>query len=92
MMLTISDQGQGGAQGLEDGLALGIILCGANTKADIERRLNIYYKIRHGRTSVIQILSNAGSDQTHLVSDELLQYMSEESVPSELRALGQNRV
>lgn len=81
-VLTETDQGQGGAQGLEDGLALGIILCGAKTPAEIEKRLGIYYKTRHGRTSAIQILSNVGFDQSSLVSEELLQYMSDEDIPS----------
>ncbi|KAK9445243.1 Aromatic-ring hydroxylase-like protein [Metarhizium brunneum] len=74
-------QGQGGAQGLEDGLALGIILCGAETPAEIERRLDIYYTTRHRRTSVIQILSNVGADQADLVRDQLRQYMSDDEIP-----------
>ena len=78
----LADQGQGGAQGLEDGLALGIILCGAETPQDIRERLDIYYSTRHRRTSAIQILSNVGADQTSLVSDELRQFMSEDEIPS----------
>ncbi|KJK76577.1 hypothetical protein H634G_08165 [Metarhizium anisopliae BRIP 53293] len=74
-------QGQGGAQGLEDGLALGIILCGAETPAEIERRLEVYYTTRHRRTSVIQILSNVGADQADLVRDQLRQYMSDDEIP-----------
>ncbi|KID81763.1 Aromatic-ring hydroxylase-like protein [Metarhizium guizhouense ARSEF 977] len=74
-------QGQGGAQGLEDGLALGIILCGAKTPAEIERRLEIYYTTRHRRTSVIQILSNVAADQADLVRDQLHQYMSDDEIP-----------
>ncbi|EXU95565.1 FAD-dependent oxidoreductase [Metarhizium robertsii] len=74
-------QGQGGAQGLEDGLALGITLCGAETPAEIERRLEIYYTTRHRRTSVIQILSNVGADQADLVRDQLRQYMSDDEIP-----------
>lgn len=77
----MADQGQGGAQGLEDGLALGIILCGAETPAEIERRLEVYYTTRHTRTSVIQILSNVGADQADLVSDQLRQYMSDDEIP-----------
>lgn len=91
-MLTKTDQGQGGAQALEDGLALGIILCGASTPLEIERRLEIYYNLRHRRTSVIQILSNAGSDQTGLVSDELRQYLTEEEIPSKYRAVNTKSV
>lgn len=80
-------QGQGGAQGLEDGLALGIILCGAETPQDIRERLDIYYSTRHRRTSAIQILSNVGADQTRLVSDELRQFMSEEEIPTDFLSI-----
>ncbi|KHN94840.1 Aromatic-ring hydroxylase-like protein [Metarhizium album ARSEF 1941] len=80
-------QGQGAAQGLEDGLALGIILCGAKMPSDIERRLEIYYATRHRRTSVIQILSNVSSDQTSLVSDELRHYMREDEIPRDYQSI-----
>ncbi|KAK2612261.1 hypothetical protein QQS21_001687 [Conoideocrella luteorostrata] len=80
-------QGQGGAQSLEDGLALGIILCGAKTPDEIEERLDIYYNTRHKRVSTIQILSNIGADQTSLVSDELRQYMSDDEIPRDFSSI-----
>ncbi|KAK0628356.1 hypothetical protein B0T17DRAFT_505039 [Bombardia bombarda] len=61
-------QGQGGAQALEDGCAYGIVLHGACTPVEIEKRLELYEEIRRHRASTIQILSNAGQDQAHLIT------------------------
>ncbi|OIW35674.1 FAD/NAD(P)-binding domain-containing protein [Coniochaeta ligniaria NRRL 30616] len=66
-------QGQGGAQGIEDGVALGIALCGA-TADEVEDRLEIYEKVRRNRASAIQILSNAGVDQIQFIAKEIKQY------------------
>ncbi|KAK0671452.1 putative salicylate hydroxylase [Cercophora samala] len=74
-------QGQGGAQGLEDGCVLGIVLHGASTPGDIERRLEIYEKVRKNRASAIQILSSVGMDQGHLVLNNLESYFPEGEVP-----------
>lgn len=79
------DQGQGGAQGLEDGLVLGIVLHGAKTPEEVEERLQLYVDVRRNRASSIQILSNVGQDQSHMVRQELLQFMKEEEIPSKSR-------
>ena len=60
---------------------MGIALVGA-TPSQIEERLDIYEKVRRNRTSAIQILSNVGQDQTHLVHDELALYLDEKDIPS----------
>lgn len=70
---SVPDQGQGGAQGIEDGVALGIALAGT-TPEDVPARLEIYEQVRRNRASAIQILSNAGVDQTHLIAEELAKY------------------
>ncbi|KAB5530379.1 hypothetical protein GE09DRAFT_1252548, partial [Coniochaeta sp. 2T2.1] len=67
-------QGQGGAQGIEDGVALGIALCGAKPD-DVEDRLRIYESVRRKRASAVQLLSNAGVDQVEYLEGEILQYM-----------------
>ncbi|KAK4174192.1 putative salicylate hydroxylase [Triangularia setosa] len=74
-------QGQGGAQGLEDGCVLGIVLHGASTPAEIENRLEIYEKVRRNRASAIQILSSVGMDQGHLVLNNLEPYFPEGQIP-----------
>ncbi|POS74305.1 FAD binding domain-containing protein [Diaporthe helianthi] len=72
-------QGQGGAQGLEDGLALGIVMVGAS-EATIEDRLAIYQKIRHHRASAIQVLSNYGFDQKP--PEEVMDYLEGQTLPT----------
>ena len=89
-LISMSDQGQGGAQGLEDGLVLGIVLHGAQTPEEIEERLQLYVDVRRNRASSIQILSNVGQDQSHMVRKELLQFMREDEIPSKFFYLKQN--
>ncbi|KAK3377463.1 hypothetical protein B0H63DRAFT_477248 [Podospora didyma] len=67
-------QGQGGAQGIEDGIALGIALCGA-TPNDVTQRLGVFEKARLSRASAIQVLSNAGTDQVEIIHQEVAKYV-----------------
>ncbi|KAK0609583.1 hypothetical protein B0T17DRAFT_546610 [Bombardia bombarda] len=67
-------QGQGGAQGIEDGIALGIILSGASAD-QVEERLAIFDKVRRPRASAIQVLSNAGQEQIELIHQEVEKYV-----------------
>jgi hypothetical protein len=76
-----ADQGQGGAQSIEDGVALGIALVGA-LPADVPARLRLYDAIRRVRGSLVQIFSNAGQDQAHRIRDEAARLMVAESLPS----------
>ncbi|KAK1977169.1 salicylate hydroxylase [Colletotrichum cereale] len=73
-------QGQGGAQAIEDGAALGIALAGAGAK-DVESRLRVYGDIRRNRASVMQIFSNAGQEESELIREEAAKYMSADTVP-----------
>ncbi|KAH7325711.1 FAD binding domain-containing protein [Stachybotrys elegans] len=73
-------QGQAGAMALEDGLTLGLVLNGA-TRANMQDRLQIYTDIRRGRTSVMQILSNAGQDEAHLIRKDLMQFLADSQIP-----------
>lgn len=84
MWLTLgcADHAQGGAQALEDGLTLGIVLHGASTPDKIETRLDVYARVRRRRASVIQALSNVGHDQTALVRDEGRPYMADDEIPT----------
>ncbi|RYP63288.1 hypothetical protein DL771_009359 [Monosporascus sp. 5C6A] len=76
------NQAQAGAQAIEDGSALGIVLRGVSTPEGVEERLELYQKIRRNRASVIQILSNVGSDQSHLVYEDLKEFLAEEDIPT----------
>lgn len=73
------DHAQGAAQGMEDGVALGLVMYGVTDRSQIKERLSIYDNIRRRRASSIQILSNFGYDQA--VSDELVQYLEGAPVP-----------
>ncbi|KAJ6783310.1 hypothetical protein PWT90_02545 [Aphanocladium album] len=76
------DQGQGGAQGIEDGLVLGMTMYGAKSRNDITDRFNIYQEVRRNRASVIQILSNIGQDQAEQLKHQVLPYLEEEKIPT----------
>ncbi|KAG5981241.1 hypothetical protein E4U55_003152, partial [Claviceps digitariae] len=77
---------QGGAQALEDSLALGIIFTGVSSPDEIDKRLALYCDTRRKRTSVIQILSNVGADHASVAGNELLQYISQDEIPKDLRS------
>ncbi|KAK3373149.1 hypothetical protein B0T24DRAFT_250949 [Lasiosphaeria ovina] len=69
-------QGQGGAQGIEDGIALGIALCGA-TPGDLQQRLGVFEAARLHRASAIQVMSNAGGEQVGLIHGEVAKYVND---------------
>ncbi|KAJ4154757.1 hypothetical protein LMH87_000036 [Akanthomyces muscarius] len=75
-------QGQGAAQGIEDGLVLGITMLGAQSRSDIADRFSIYQDVRQNRASVIQILSNIGQDQAKQLKNEVLPYLEEDKIPT----------
>ena len=74
----IVDQGQGGAQAIEDAGALSEIFTQlpANPTADeIRDRLAVFEKVRIKRASVIQVTSNVGQDQAWKIRESAQQYM-----------------
>ena len=75
-----TDHAQGGAQGIEDGLALGLVLHGAADPSQIEDRLILYEKIRRNRASAITVMSNFGFDEE--APEELLEYLEGQPIPS----------
>jgi len=76
---------QGGAQGIEDGLALGLVMHGVTDASQIEERLVIYEKIRRNRAASIQVLSNFGYDESHeTIAKELSGLLEGRAVPTNL--------
>ncbi|KEZ39879.1 hypothetical protein SAPIO_CDS8830 [Scedosporium apiospermum] len=74
-------QGQGGAQGIEDGVVLGMVLVGAS-RENVAERLKLYEKIRKNRASLMQIFSNAGQDEPELIRKDASRFMPIEKVPT----------
>ncbi|KAH1906962.1 hypothetical protein KXW29_001717 [Aspergillus fumigatus] len=71
-------QGQGGAQAIEDGGALGEIFARMPdhpTLDEIRDRLALFEKVRVHRASVVTIFSNAGQDQGWKIKERAQQYM-----------------
>ena len=84
------DQGQGGAQSIEDGAAIGILFSRlpqyyrANLDAEIARRLSAFEDVRKARASLMQIYSNAGQDEAEKIRDEAVRFLGPGvKVPSE---------
>jgi salicylate hydroxylase len=76
-----SDQGQGGAQAMEDSVALGIVLT-CCTREALEKRLQLFEEIRMKRASVMQVFSNAGQDEPEKIHAEASKFIPAETVPS----------
>ncbi|KAF8848702.1 salicylate hydroxylase [Acephala macrosclerotiorum] len=73
-------QGQGGAQAIEDSVALGMILSNCTPKV-LEERLKLFEDIRIKRGSVMQIFSNAGQDEPEKIRKDAAKFISAEEVP-----------
>ena len=78
------DQGQGGAQSIEDGAAIGILFNNIpNTSkdsqtsldAEISKRLSAFEDVRKVRASVMQIFSSAGQDEAEKMRDEAMRFL-----------------
>lgn len=78
------DQGQAGAQSIEDGAAIGILFsrmpqipkdCPADLDAEIARRLSAFEDVRKARASIMQIYSNAGQDEAEKIRDEATRFL-----------------
>ena len=87
------DQGQGAAQSIEDGAAIGILFSKipqtskdseANLDAEISTRLSAFEDVRKVRASVMQIFSSAGQDEAEKMRDEAIRFLGPGiKVPSE---------
>lgn len=73
-------QGQGGAQGIEDGVAMGIVMAGAQAD-QVQERLRVFEGLRRKRCSAMQIFSNAGQDEVERVRAEASEFMPVDEIP-----------
>ena len=72
---TDTDQGQGGAQAIEDGAALGALLSKLRSVDDVPSRLHLFQELRKNRAAAMQIFSNAGQDQAEKIQAEAQKYV-----------------
>lgn len=79
--LTSTDQGQGGAQAIEDAVALGMVLTHCKPE-EVEERIQIFQDIRIKRASVMQIMSNAGQDEAEKIQKDAAKFIPADEVPS----------
>ena len=69
------DQGQGGAQAIEDGAALGALLSKLGSVEEVPTRLHLFQELRKNRAAAIQIFSNAGQDEAEKIQAEAQKYV-----------------
>jgi len=67
--------GQGSNQAIEDAGALGVVLAGVETHADVPERLKVFESVRIRRASVIQVLSTTRAGTEKSVEESLKQYV-----------------
>lgn len=71
----LPNQGQGGAQAIEDGAALGLLLSNLPDAREVPRRLKLFQEIRKTRAAAMQIFSNAGQDEAEKIQKEARAYV-----------------
>jgi len=69
-------QGQAGAQALEDGAALAVMLSQLQSCDELPQRLKLFEQVRIKRASALQIFSSVGQDQVHRIQEEAQPYVS----------------
>lgn len=78
------DQGQGGAQSFEDGAALGALFTPECTKDDIPGRLELYNRVRYGRSVTVMLMSKVSDDRRGQMLDELRTYVPDAELPPDM--------
>ena len=82
--LTKTDQGQGGAQSLEDGAALGALFPADTTVDQIPQRLELYNKVRYGRAVTVMLMSRINDERRGEMMDELRSYVPDAVLPNDM--------
>lgn len=71
----IPDQGQGGGQAVEDAGALAVCFANLKSKDHVAERLQAFQDIRKNRAASLQVLSNAGQDESEKIKAEAQKYI-----------------
>ncbi|TIC91087.1 3-hydroxybenzoate 6-hydroxylase 1 [Colletotrichum higginsianum] len=75
-------QGQGGAQAIEDGVALGVCLSNVTSGADVPERLEVFERIRRNRASAVTIFSNAAQDEAEKIREAASRFVPADRIPT----------
>ncbi|KAI8155284.1 3-hydroxybenzoate 6-hydroxylase 1 [Colletotrichum sp. SAR 10_70] len=77
-------QGQGGAQALEDGAALGALLPYDTLPSQVNRRLQLFNKVRYARTITVMVMSSTSDDRRAEKMPELQRYVPDARLPKNM--------
>ncbi|KAJ0342371.1 hypothetical protein KNSL1_010705 [Colletotrichum chrysophilum] len=83
-LLKFVDVVIGGAQAIEDGVALGICLSNISSSIYVPERLEMFESIRRNRASAVTIFSNAAQDEAEKIREAASEFVQPvERIPSE---------
>lgn len=85
-MLISEDQGQGGAQSIEDGAALGAIFAPDTTPAQVPQLLEVYNRTRYDHSITVMIMSQKPNERRAEMLDELRRYVPDAQIPTDMIA------
>ncbi|KAK1996650.1 FAD dependent oxidoreductase [Colletotrichum falcatum] len=75
-------QGQGGAQAIEDGIALGVCFSKVTSVAEVPERLKLFEGIRRNRASAVTIFSNAAQDEAGKIREAASEFVPFDRIPT----------
>ncbi|KAL5042050.1 hypothetical protein BDW71DRAFT_200905 [Aspergillus fruticulosus] len=81
---TLPHQGQGGAQSIEDGAALGALFTPDTTPAQVPQRLGLYDKTRYAHSVTVMMMSQRPNERRAEMLDELRRYVPDAQVPDNM--------
>ncbi|EFQ34351.1 FAD dependent oxidoreductase [Colletotrichum graminicola] len=75
-------QGQGGAQAIEDGVALGVCFSNVTSGVEVPERLKVFEGIRMNRASAVTIFSNAAQDEAEKIREAASEFIPVDRIPT----------
>lgn len=86
-LTTKPDQGQGGAQSLEDAAALGALFTSETTPEQVPDRLQLYNQVRYGHAVTVMMMSKLPDNRRAEMLDELRSYVPTAELPKDMYSL-----
>ncbi|KAL4993629.1 hypothetical protein BDV10DRAFT_178756 [Aspergillus recurvatus] len=81
---TLPHQGQGGAQSIEDGAALGALFAPDTRPAQVPQRLGLYNETRYAHSITVMMMSQRPNERRAEMLDELRRYVPGAQVPDDM--------